>query len=161
MANNYTQYSEMIRNITPEEKQWIEAVLKNFELDDGDVPPGLEAEWNLLDEDTKALNQQLHSDDYEEGYTRWLGFSAEVEDDGLWLYSEEGSDLEKTATFVQAFLKRFRPDDHLIISYAEWCSKLRLSEFGGGAVLITAESSKWFNPTYEAEKAFKAMKAQE
>ena len=41
---------------------------------------------------------------------------------------------------VQAFLKKFRPDAFFALTYAAWCDKLRVGEFAGGALFVTAMS---------------------
>ena len=73
------------------------------------------------------------------------GLSWEFEDDGLWLYAEEYADVEALAFFVQAFLAHFKREDYWTLSYAETCSKPRLSEFSGGAVFVTGEEVKFWS----------------
>jgi hypothetical protein len=61
----------------------------------------------------------------------------------LWIYAEEGGDVERVAHLVQKFLKKFRPEECWSLSYATTCSKPRVGEFGGGAVFVTAADIKW------------------
>ena len=96
MANNYTQFSFLIGDITPEEKVWCETqVDENIEVDDDD--------------------------------DRW-GFSIEIDGTDLVIFAEENGNVEHTATFVQAFLKKFRPKEVVCFSWAETCSKMRPGE---------------------------------
>jgi hypothetical protein len=41
---------------------------------------------------------------------------------------------------VQKFLKKFRPGQCWSLAYSTTCSKPRVSEFGGGAVFVTADT---------------------
>jgi hypothetical protein len=70
----------------------------------------------------------------------WPDVSAEIEETGVWFYSEEGSNIGYMCEIVRAFLSHFKRDDVWTVSWADWCSKLRLDEFGGGAAVVTADS---------------------
>ena len=91
--------------------------------------------------------------------------STEIErrDDGadLWLYAEEGCDLDCLVEFLQGFLKENRPDSYIGFEWANTCSKMRLDQFSGGSVFITAEKTDW-NCTYDfletKRKEFEAAK---
>jgi hypothetical protein len=63
----------------------------------------------------------------------------------LWLHSGEGGDLEAVAHLVQKFLRQFRPSDGWSLTYATWCSKPRVGDFGGGALFVTALEIRWQN----------------
>jgi hypothetical protein len=136
MANNYQQYSFMINSLTSTEITWLET--KFNEIDKSNDDPSGE-----------------HTD---------IG-STEIErrDDGadLWLYAEEGCDLESLVDLLQDFLKKNRPDSYLGFEWANTCSKMRLDEFSGGAVFITADKTDWVS-TYDfletKRKAFEAVK---
>jgi hypothetical protein len=136
MANNYQQYSFMINSLTSTEITWLET--KFDEIDKSNDDPSGE-----------------HTD---------IG-STEIErrDDGadLWLYAEEGCDLESLVDLLQDFLKKNRPDSYLGFEWANTCSKMRLDEFSGGAVFITADKTDWVS-TYDfletKRKAFEAVK---
>ena len=136
MANNYQQHSFMINSLTSTEITWLET--KFDEIDKSNDDPSGE-----------------HTD---------IG-STEIErrDDGadLWLYAEEGADLDSLVDFLQDFLKENRPDSYLGFEWANTCSKMRLDEFSGGAVFITADKADWIS-TYDfletKRKAFEAAK---
>ena len=91
--------------------------------------------------------------------------STEIErrDDGadLWLYAEEGCDLDCLVEFLQGFLKENRPDSYIGFEWANTCSKMRLDQFSGGSVFITAEKTDW-KSTYDfletKRKEFEAAK---
>ena len=136
MANNYQQHSFMIDKLTPTEVTWLES--KFDEIDKGN--------------------------ENDEGEYVDIG-STEIErrDDGadLWLYAEEGADLDCLVDFLQDFLKENRPDSYLGFEWANTCSKMRLDSFSGGAVFITADKTDWVS-TYDFletnRKAFEAAK---
>jgi hypothetical protein len=153
LANNYLQFSEVIPRITPAEEQWLDeqlAVIYVFdgeEYDEEHLPAG------------KALNEADYGGcrafrDVEGG--EWgdeeagFEYSFDTDEGGpenwgrhLWIYAEEGGDVERVAHLVQKFLKKFRPEECWSLSYATTCSKPRVGEFGGGAVFVTAADIKW------------------
>lgn len=115
MANNYLEFSETIDNLTPEEMDW-------WENDARDVGGYKEEEddfcWDFeLDRDQKSV----------------------------WFHADEYGDVEAVATVVQAFLGKFRINDCFSLTWACWCSKPRVGEFGGGAMFVTAHEVKFHN----------------
>ena len=66
-------------------------------------------------------------------------WSWEDGDGSLCVFSSEGCDFDHVTDFFQAYLRKFHPDQHINITYAETCSKMRPDEFGGGALHITAK----------------------
>lgn len=125
MANNYMQFSEVIDSLTDEEIKFFEEVcLYEPPLDLEGEPPA----WYDVD-------------------SEGLGFSAEV-DEGtreLWVYAEEYGNLGTLEALVLEFIQKFRPDYIFTLSFAETCSKMRVSEFGGGAMIISREGTKGTN----------------
>ena len=105
MANNYLQFSEVIDNITPEEKEWWKKRISELKLDED-----------------------------------WMPGSIQVEEEGsIWLYGEEFGDPDAVARIVQQFLFTFRPNHVFTLQWAETCSKMRIGEFSGGAMVVTAK----------------------
>lgn len=122
MADIYTQFSEIIENLTEPERGWWDKELSANELaykDDG---------WYKL-EDRGARNAVL--DDNHDG--TW----------NIWFNSETDDDFEALVNSIQRFLKAHRPKDCFVMSWAETCSKPRVAEFGGGAAFVTANETKW------------------
>jgi hypothetical protein len=108
MANNYTQFSQVIENLTKEEHDWIEETLEErFDI----------------------------------GNDEWLGdyFDHQLYDDYIWFYSEEACSVDGVMDFVQEFLTKFRPNDVFSMEWADYCSKPRVGEFGGGACVVTKD----------------------
>ena len=136
MANNYQQHSFMIDKLTPTEVTWLETKFEDL---------------NKINDDDEGEYVDIGSTDIER------------RDDGadLWLYAEEGADLDCLVDFLQDFLKENRPDSYIGFEWANTCSKMRLDEFSGGSVFITAEKTDW-KSTYDfletKRKEFEAAK---
>lgn len=145
MANNYLQFSEVIPNLIPEEEAWLKQQLGLIAVRDGEkreIP-----DWN--DEATAGADWigPRFLQDYEDYEPMGSGpdFEYQFDDDGpsnwgrhLWVYGAEYGDPGQVAHLVQKLLKRFRRDQCWSLTYAQTCSKLRVSEFSGGAVFVTA-----------------------
>jgi len=66
-----------------------------------------------------------------------LGLSSEYADGALYLWAEECGDVEHAALFVQQYLRKWDPTGVVGFEYSVSCSKPRVGEFGGGAVVVT------------------------
>jgi hypothetical protein len=113
MDNDYTQFSEVLPNLTDEEVQWL--------------TEQLETDY----EDLEVL-YEFDTDEQPDGWGRYL-----------WLYADESADLEQVAGFVQKFLRHSRPDQYWSLTFACTCSKPRVGAFGGGAAFVTANDIQW------------------
>jgi hypothetical protein len=122
MANNYLEFSEIIENLTPEELRW----------------------WkNKQQEIEKAYDEDPEGACYDESMCR--DFFIEEKENQIWLCAEESGDPDKIGNIVQAFFKEFRITEYFSLTWACWCSKPRLGEFGGGAMFVTADEIKFSN----------------
>lgn len=148
MANNYTQFSEEIEDITPEEAEWIKTFLDPETCPDQEEDPSGFEEWCKL----RGL-------DIGEGPDWYPSFSWELGKDGtvLWLYCEEGCNPDYLAAFVQVFLQKFRPKYIFTATGADFCSKLRVGEFGGWWIAVSATEILSGGCHWEAEKAAKKL----
>jgi hypothetical protein len=79
-----------------------------------------------------------------EAAARWLenqaeenGIDTERYQESLVLSREDSIDLVVVTEFLQLYLKKFAPKDVIGFSWAEWCDKPRVNEFGGGCVVVT------------------------
>jgi hypothetical protein len=124
MADYWTVFSFAVPLETDDEIAWAHLAVALLKA---------RSEDNVEPSDLEAI---LPDDD-------WIGYEAEIDDDGLWIHSEECGQPEHVVPLVQEFLLRFRPQDHVGFSWADTCSKPRIDEFGGGACLITAEAVRW------------------
>jgi hypothetical protein len=118
MADNYTEFSESLSIESQTEEEWVRAALTTGPaswLPDPDDDDDLGFEWEFQGELGRREDSRR-----------------------LCLYSVEHGSAYNAALFVQAFLRRFRPDRSFALSYAETCSKPRVGAFGGGALFVTA-----------------------
>ena len=162
MANNYLQFSEIIDHLTTDEEAWLCRqmdhiyVFGDHEYSEGSMPTDLDPD----DADWDGIRAWRNQEDIE--FPDEMGFGYQFDDDGsdgrlLWIYGEEYGEVERVAGLVQQFLRHFRPDRCWSLTYSWTCSKLRVGEFGGGAVFITADAMKWQdadNFIAEEEQAF-------
>jgi len=82
-------------------------------------------------------------DNRDEDEVEAFSWKIDREDNTLWIYAEEFGNPEKVAIFVMEYLKKFDPTGCFTLTYAETCSKPRVSEFTGGAFFVTAKSMKY------------------
>lgn len=148
VADNFLQFSEVIANLTEQEREWLKDQLQpvrvfgESEFPEDAVPPELadrDADWRGV----RTLRDKPDHD------AQWdaLGFEYRFHEDHdrggwgrhLWLYAEDWGDPSNVAWLVQKFLRKFRPDQCWALTYATTCSKPRVGEFGGGAVFVTAD----------------------
>jgi len=121
MANYYTEFSEELENLTPEEVAWCKARLRELsaEVEEKDGIGSLGFDFQFISES--------------EG------------DQTLWFHSEETGHLEILPDFVREFLSKFRPTDAWSLTWADTCSKPQIGAFGGGAVFVTPTRITYIN----------------
>lgn len=151
MANNYLQFSAALDDLTQEEAAWVATLaslgnsrddLEHFDEDGtGKSELGKLAEKLWGDADTYI------SCDQEETNGVW----------SIWFYSEEGNDPYAVGQVVQEFIKKFRPGSGFKwgMQWAETCSRLRLDEFGGGAIAVTEDKIVCMSTSYLLEQMLK------
>lgn len=119
MANNYLQFSFVIRELTPELS--------------GAIEEGLQlATANEDEPDCGGLSG-----------TNWT-FSKEGEE--LWVRAGEYGDPGAIAEVIQDALAKVGSHRAIGFTWAETCSKMHEDEFSGGGVFITKDEIKWFIP---------------
>lgn len=117
MANNYTQSSFVIDNVTPAEAEWIDDRMNSDW-------------WEKNDEENQAMYFDMS---IENG--NWY-----ISDDGTHM------DADQVALMVREFLHKFRPKAHVIFDVCYYCDKPRPDEFGGFSVFVNAREIMYFNP---------------
>jgi len=142
MANNYTHVSCELRGLTPAECEWVESYLVDWdtflaERADLETEPitlteGVGRDW--------AVERACSIDEVESWPEfDWLIFPNDA-GNTLWIHDDGGYvDVDQIAAFVHRFLKQFRPDEGFKTTWACTCSKPRVDEFGGGAIVATAK----------------------
>ena len=145
MADNYTLFSEVIEELTPEACEWVRIVLN---IDPTSVYYQFARVKEILHiTDRPALD-----------LVNWPNFKWKIDEDSLWLYSEEGYDGDHLIVFVQALLRNFMPDFIFTMTTAEICSKPRASQFGGEWLAISKDEVQGGNTWDEAKKVAVAMR---
>lgn len=139
MANNYSLFSECIKNITPDEAAWINSIPT-------DEPTQQELmEFFDIVEDDVGLDECFPM------------FAFELRDTTWWLYCEESFDDNHVLLVVQCFLRKFRPTEVFTMTYCDYCSKPRIGEFGGGWLAISATDYSGGNTYSEVDQAKVAL----
>ena len=164
MANNYVEFSEELTGLSAEELTWLKGQLEIICVIDGQeypadhLPVGCrnkEPEWrgcrglrDYPEYDPTFIEAPEFQFEFEKG-------AEDSEESSLWIYGEEGGNIDQICHIVQKFLKQFRPNDYWSLTFAATCSKPRVGEFSGGAVFVTAETIRWDNAEsfIEREKA--------
>jgi len=149
MADNYTEFSEVIPKLNEKEEAWLKEqveivyVFGEEEYTDATLPKDRssdEADWVgcRAFRDVKDYDCSAGAD---AGFQYEFCDSGEFEDYGrhLWLYAQDWGYVDNVVHLVQEFLKAFRPDDCWSLTWSTTCSKPKVGEFGGGAVFVTAE----------------------
>lgn len=60
----------------------------------------------------------------------------EIEDDGIWFHGDESANVEHMEQIARAVIEELELDKPFYASWAYTCSKPRIDEFGGGALVI-------------------------
>ena len=161
MANHYLQFSEVLPHLTNEEERWLRhqleivSVIGDKEYVKADVSDNL----NPADAEWEGCRVYRDMDGYDPDLGECAGFSYSFDDDApnnwgrhLWLYTKEWGCVDRVAHLIQKFLRKFRPDQCWSLTDATTCSKPKVGEFGGGAVFVTADETKWDNAFEFVEK---------
>jgi hypothetical protein len=124
MADNYLQTSFVVKNLTNKEIKWLNVKLA-------------EDPSEIYGDDLIAWNKEWELEDAMAGW----GFDTEInpKEKTLWCFGEEYVNVQHLGAFLNHFLRVFRENDTITFTYSYTCSKLRLEEFGGGCVVITAD----------------------
>lgn len=119
MANNYSE-SSFIVPFTEANTETVKEWHKRY-LDECDRLLGISGEGNCDEYDDKVP-----------------GLEIEVGTGEVW-FSGDGEYFNVTAAifWVKSLLEATKCDNGVFFSWADWCSKSRVGEFGGGACVVT------------------------
>ena len=130
MADNFTQFSFTLEELTKAEIKWIKKVL-SYSIDCmADCTDDAVKLAKLLNTPSNMIT--------EESLEWWPDFEWKLEKNTLNIYAGEGGNEVNVAAFVHAFLFNFRPKKIVSFGVAYTCSKMRVDEFGGQDWIITA-----------------------
>ena len=132
MANNYTVASELF-DLPPKALRFAEELYDT-------ILKLLDAEGTL--QNLANLPHYPYAEHViEAGELRdeeWPGFEAEFDDarNRLWVYGEESINLDALGEYLSAVSRKYSLEP-MTVTWADFCSKLRPSAFGGGALVVT------------------------
>ena len=118
MANNYTEFSLVVENLTKDEKDWIEKFHKIWNKDFCEFIEKF------------PVNPDFH-----------YGFHDEIRGNTWHIYAMESGSPEDVCDVLEEFLKNNRSNKYIAFTWADTCSKPRPGEFGGGAAFVSAIGS--------------------
>lgn len=136
MANNSTQFSEMLVLESEAEIEWVREFLQEYPYDEG-VSEAEERKWCKV----RGIEPGIGDEEC------WPGFGYQIDADGkdLWIHSEDSGNIENVVNFITRYLQKFHQDKCWSMSWADTCDRPRVGEFGGGAVFVTAKRVSWVN----------------
>jgi len=132
MSNSYTLFAGWIPELTEKETAWLKFMSQ---------------ETYFLDiEDLERWKNTWKGGVPDTGH--WPGFCIDFIDKGARVRHEKTGDIDNVTVLVQEFLSKFRQDDIWSTTYACTCSSPLVGAFGGGVVVVSAQTMKWSHSWY-------------
>lgn len=137
MADNYLQFSMIVPLRSVAEQDWCReslAALDRFLAGERTGPQRFASDLAAV------VMEGLRNDWSHQGFEWTITPTPNKADQvtELWLHADEAGEPGQVAAFLRAYLAKFNPTGSLWFSWAYTCSKMRVNEFGGGAVVVTA-----------------------
>jgi hypothetical protein len=140
MPDYYTFFCVKVPKVTLEEKNWWDLMGVRTEDAEGTSPEqaaflkkfGREFDTTIFPDFELQVIDDMEWDKEKGEYVRSNYYAAR-------LFSEDAGSVGQAAFLLHAFLKRFRKNEYLVLSYAMTCSKMEDGAFGGGSVFISAK----------------------
>jgi hypothetical protein len=151
LANNYTQWCIGIEFASPEEKEWFQTTVKNMQEYSELFSANPDKQENAADfEEMEKLKSALGSvantfDELREYVSFEVSYTSKDGKEVVYIESTEVADPSEVEYLLQAYLQKFHPTKSISLSWASWCDKSRVNEFGGGGVFITANEISHMN----------------
>lgn len=136
MADYHLQFSEIITG-SKKEIEWLATLMDNISA------YTLEQEIDIADQHDKIFVESLKDQDSCLGLC--LGFDFSIQDDGLWVSSMDYGSPEVLSEIVQYYLRKFGHKEKWVLRWSSSCSKPRVGEFGGGAVIVSADKIEYMD----------------
>ena len=159
MSDNYLSFSEMIEDLTDDEKKWIESIPDRGDFEDNDEyedeDAAMKAYAKALNDHGICANEMLADGNIDV----FPMCSLEIQEENLWISTqgEEHGYPSHVAAVVQGFIKKFRPDYTFKLTWCEYCNKLRIGEFGGGWLLVDKDRIVYGNTWAAVDEEAKAQ----
>lgn len=94
----------------------------------------------------KWFKDKFSIDDFgEDTIEEYMNIGYRLENDFLWIYSEEYPNIDSLASIIHSVMKHYNSKKYISFEYAFTCSKLRTDGFGGGAAFINSSEVKFFD----------------
>jgi hypothetical protein len=88
------------------------------------------AQMQQADEIIKRVEAKIEAED------EYFGVCVELERGGIWLYADEHGDTDHLEALARALVEELEIDEPFTASWSYTCSKPRIGEFGGGAMVV-------------------------
>ena len=135
MANNYTQFAFRVEG-------WPQAAIDHaLALAAAVDALGVEDE---VPSDTPDI-LAARAAEIVESYSRGTDAQFDLVSDDLIVYSEESGCVGAVADILQHAMAAHDIKKPIVVEYANTCSKMRVGEFGGGCVVVTADEVEWID----------------
>ena len=154
MSNNYSQFSEVIDNITDKERAWLDK-MPTGDFHDDIVLEDVQEFFDMGKDGLAVYGVDGGV------YSRFPEFEMDFEEhDGnrqWWLHGDDNFNSDHVLLVVQTFLAKFRPKEVFKMTWCEYCDKPRIGEFGGAWLAISADDFLSGNTWGEADEAAEAL----
>lgn len=141
----------------------------SFEISKKDVDFSLEDIAQLIDAYREReydklptwYKDKLSIDDFgEDTVEEYMNIGYKLEDEYLWIYSEEYPNIDALVSIINSVMKHYNSNKYVSFECAYTCSKLRLDGFGGGAVFITSSGVKYHSTYGWIQEQIKQIESQ-
>lgn len=143
MANNYQQWATEITDLTEAEMAWFKACLT--------WKPPYNADYELPDD--------FESPDWYDWDAEGVGFEYDFHEKGrtLHVYATESGNLNTLEELMREFIEKFRPNYVFTVQWADSCSRMRVDEFGGGAMVVSRLRTEYIDTYRWSQDLVKKM----
>jgi hypothetical protein len=145
MANNYTNFSFLVPLHTDAEKAWWTKLFNDYAdiCDGGDIDDAATSSNETKQKLLEILDSNAPGDYYGIGVNWEIFDSSENQRHhpgiNVWISdSDGGGDLDRIAQIIRLFLADNNRTDCIIFSWADWCDRPRINNFGGGTFYVSA-----------------------
>lgn len=151
MADYYTLFSEALVLDNAEQAQWMRDQLDPGLLDrlrDFENEQHAKSSTSITTPDwakDAVLARHIFSGDGDASFEFTIEGPDREQKYSITFYSEESGDVDAILALVQAYLKKFAPQQRFGLGWANTCSKSRVGDFGGGAAFVTANKIEQIN----------------